>query len=83
MFVLAQRFVPDMLDQATRGETGSGWRSLADYAGHAEIGAHWAEKAGCSLLTVALIRRHEEPPETCQTEEDRLLTALQAADCAN
>jgi hypothetical protein len=72
-----------MLDRARRGETGSWWRPLADYAGHAEIGARWAEKAGCSSLTVALIRRHEEPLETCQTEEDRLLTTLQAADCAN
>jgi hypothetical protein len=83
MFVLAERLVPGMLDRARRGETGSWWRPLADYAGHAEIGARWAEKAGCSSLTVALIRRHEEPLETCQTEEDRLLTTLQAADCAN
>ncbi|MGD8969341.1 MAG: hypothetical protein PVI07_17695 [Anaerolineae bacterium] len=83
IFVLAQRLVPGMLDRARRGETGSWWRPLADYAGHAEIGARWAEKAGCSSLTVALIRRHEEPLETCQTEEDRLLTTLQAADCAN
>ena len=83
VFVLAERFVPGMLDRAIHDETGSWWRSLADYAGHAEIGAHWAEKAGCSPLTVALIRRHEERLESCQTEEDRLLTTLQAADCAN
>lgn len=83
IFVLAERFVPGVLDHATRGQTGSWWRPLADYAGHAEIGARWAREAGCSPLTVALIRRHEEQPETCQTEEDRLLVTLQAADCAN
>jgi hypothetical protein len=83
MFVLTERFAPGVLDLAMRSEAGSRWGSLADYAGHAEIGAHWAEKVGCSPLTVALIRRHEERLETCQTEEDRLLAILQAADCLN
>jgi hypothetical protein len=83
MFVLAERCLPGMLDRAVRDETRRWWRSLADYAEHAEIGARWAEEAGCSPLTVALIRRHEEQLETCQTDEDRLLVILQAADCAN
>jgi hypothetical protein len=82
LFVLAERFVPDVLGHAVRGQAGSQRRPLADYAGHAEIGARWAEEAGCSPLTVALIRRHEEQVESCQTEEDRLLAMLQAADCA-
>jgi hypothetical protein len=83
MFVLVERFVPRVLDHAIRGQIGSCRRPLADYAGHAEIGARWAEEAGCSPLTVALIRRHKERLETCQTEEDRLLATLRAADCAN
>lgn len=79
LFVLAERFVPCALDGVTRG-----WhRPFTHYARHAEIGARWAKEAGCSLLTVDLIRRHEEQVRTCHTEEDRLLAALQAADSAN
>lgn len=65
-------------------ENVQGWRRFfADYARHPEIGACWAEEAGCSSLTVALIRRHQERLSDCQTEEDRLLRALQAADGMN
>jgi hypothetical protein len=81
--VLAERFVPRLVDGVVHGPA-RGWRcSLTRYARHAEIGARWAEKAGCSLLAVELIRRHEDRVETCDTEEDRLLAALQAADSAN
>jgi len=83
LFVLAERFAPHALDGAAQGQP-RGWRSsFTRYARHAEIGARWAEEAGCSLLTVDLIRRHEAPMRTCRTEEDRLLAALQAADSAN
>jgi hypothetical protein len=83
LFVLAERFLPRVLEQTVRGQSGSWQRLLADYTEHAEIGARWAEEAGCSPITVSLIRRHEEQLETCQTEEDRLLLTLQAADGAN
>jgi hypothetical protein len=83
MFVLAERFAPGVLHHAMRDHDRNWQRPVADYARHAEIGARWAEEAGCSPLTVALILRHEERLETCQTEEDRLLATLQAADCAN
>ncbi|MGD8997039.1 MAG: hypothetical protein PVH80_02940 [Anaerolineae bacterium] len=83
LFVVAEHFLPGALDHAIRGQSGSWQRPLADYAQHAEIGARWAEEAGCSSLTVALIRRHEEQLDTCQTEEDRLLVTLRAADGAN
>jgi hypothetical protein len=83
LFVLAQRLAPGMLDHVIRRHNGNWQRSIVNYARHAEIGARWAEEAGCSPLTVALILRHEEQVETCQTEEDRLLATLQAADCAN
>jgi hypothetical protein len=83
LFVLAERFMPCALDGVTQGPV-QGWRHpLTRYARHAGIGARWAEEAGCSLLTVELIRRHEEQVRTPRTEEDRLLAALQAADSAN
>jgi hypothetical protein len=47
---------------------------------HPEVGARWAQEAGCSPLTVALIRRHQDRISNCQTEEDQLLVTLQAAD---
>jgi len=61
-----------------------GWRRpFVTYARHPEMGARWAQEAGCSPLTVTLIRRHQKRVVTCQTEEDQLLAALQAADSLN
>jgi hypothetical protein len=62
----------------------TGWtRPLAAHGQHPEIGADWASQAGCSPLTVSLIRRHQDQLVSCRTEEDRLLAALQAADGRN
>ena len=83
LYALAKRFAPGRLAQAIRGQTGSRWRPLTDYARHAEIGARWANDAGCSALTVALIRRHEQRLDASETEEDHLLAILHAADCAH
>jgi hypothetical protein len=98
LFVLAQRFAPRALERMLRrgneGQRdapggGHGSRPYAPYAKlvaygrHAEIGARWAKEAGCSTLTVALIRYHEEQLETCRSEQDRFLAALQAADSVN
>jgi hypothetical protein len=58
-------------------------RPLVAHARHPEIGADWARAAGCSALTVNLIRRHQERLVGCCDEEDRLLAALQAADGRN
>jgi hypothetical protein len=83
LFVLAERFLPRALDGVVRSQA-QGWCGpLTRYARHAEIGARWAGEAGCSPLTVDLILRHEEPVRACDTEEDRLLAALQAADSGN
>lgn len=83
LFVLTERLAPRLLDSITRSEDRD-WRGLISrYARHAEIGADWAEEAGCSPLTVELIRRHEEPLKECRTDVDRLLAALQTADGAN
>jgi hypothetical protein len=79
--VLLRRFAPRLLARLIKGESGDGWRRpFVAYAHHPEIGARWAQEAGCSPLTVALIRRHEERQADCQTEEERYLVALQAAD---
>ncbi len=83
VFVLIQHLVPRTLDRLTDGQA-DGWRrALARYASHAETGARWAEAAGCSPLTVELIRRHQQQLSTCRTTEDHLLAALQAGDDAN
>jgi hypothetical protein len=80
VFVLLGRFAPRLLVRLSRGEPWLWNRTFAAHARHPEVGACWAQEAGCSLLAVALIRRHEERLAGCQTEEDRLLAALQAAD---
>jgi hypothetical protein len=78
--VLLERFSPRWLDRLSQGES-RGWRrSFVVYGQHAEIGARWAEEAGCSPLTVSLIRRHEDPVQEATTEEDQLLILLQEAD---
>lgn len=85
--VLAERFAPRSLERLLRQGTSPWQRLLVDYARHAAIGARWAEEAGCSPLTVALIRRHEDSlaseDDGRRMEEDRLLAALQAADSVN
>ncbi len=56
------------------------------YQAHPEIGAAWAVEAGCDSLTVALIRRHQDPLGPPGPEEDletRLLRRLQQADRMN
>lgn len=90
--VLLERFAPRLLERLPSArETGVNdrpfaWRPrriveyLALYRDHAELGARWAEAMGCSERTVALIRRHHERPSSPESEEDRLLALLQAAD---
>ena len=80
MFVLMSRFTPRLTVLLSQGEP-RGWRRLfTTYARHSEVGARWARDAGCSPLTVALIRRHEESLGEHETEEDRLVALLQEAD---
>jgi hypothetical protein len=60
----------------------SGWkRAFVIAEQHPRWGAELAAGAGCSALTVSLIRRHQEPlPSRPDTIEDRLLSRLQSAD---
>jgi len=99
IIVLLERFAPRLLahlgldESQGRGQSlPGGWRrSFVVHIHHPEIGARYAHEAGCSPLTVALIRRHQDKlskdaprnEAAPHNEEDRLLAALQAADNLN
>jgi hypothetical protein len=99
VIVLLGRFAPRLLARLSQGapqgcalslpkgpalSLPKGWRRpFVVHARHPQAGARWAEEAGCSPLTVALIRRHQDQSTGCSplaVEEDQLLAALQAAD---
>ena len=90
VIVLLEHFAPCLLARLSQGEPRGcalslpkGWsRPFVVHARHPEVGSRWAQKAGCTPLTVALIRRHQDGLTGRQTEEDQLLAALQAADKA-
>jgi len=83
VIVLLNHLAPRLLTRLSQGEPG-GWRhAFVVHARHPEVGACWAQEAGCSPLTVALIRRHRDKLAGGGTEQDRLLAALQAADGMN
>ncbi len=80
MVVLLERFAPRLLERLSEGEP-KGWRRpFAVYRQHAGIGAEWAAEAGCSPLTVALIRHHHGPGDGLDKEGRALLRLLQEAD---
>ena len=83
IIVLLKRFAPRLWDRLSQGRAQWWNRPFVTHARHPEIGARWAQEAGCSPLTVALIQRHQERVSNCETEEDRLLAALQATDGVN
>jgi hypothetical protein len=86
VIVLSKRFAPGLLTWLTGDELRrEAWRKpFVVHRAHPEIGADWAARAGCSPLTVSLIRRHQEPLRRApQNEEERLLVALQRADAIN
>lgn len=83
IIVLLGRFAPGLLARCSEGETQRWNRPFIIHAQHPQIGARWAEEAGCSPITVALIRQHEEELTDVQTEQDRLLAILKAVDDAN
>lgn len=95
--VLLAAFAPRQLARlSARGDTcrcqPQSWRyPFYLHAAHPELGARLAQEAGCSELTVALIRRHQmrlladQPSVMLRPEgdEESLLATLQAADDAN
>jgi len=84
IIVLSKRFAPGALLWLTSGAP-RGWRRpFVIHRQHAELGAEWAAQAGCSALTISLIRRHQESLHRAPREkEEQLLIALQRADGSN
>ena len=83
VIVFLDRFAPRLLARLSQGEP-RGWRRpFVVHARHPEVGARWAREAGCSPLTVALIRRHQHRLVSYPTEQDHRRAALQAADNLN
>jgi hypothetical protein len=86
VIVLSKRFAPPVLAWLTSGEPRrEAWRKpFIIHLRHPDLGAQWAAEAGCSALTVSLIRRHQTPlRHEPQNKEERLLAALQQADGIN
>lgn len=85
LIVLIEALRPQLLDRLARQEPRS-WRyPFFVHQQHPESGAELAQAAGCSLTTVELIRRHQEPlaNNPFRTYRDELLAALQEADGVN
>lgn len=82
--VLGQIFLPGKTAEWGRAEA-RGWRRpFVVKAQHPAWGAALAAQVGCSPLTVALIRRHQDKiSQRPLTEEDELLRQLQWADDRN
>lgn len=85
LIVLIRAIWPQLLDRLAADEP-RGWRyPFFVHQHHPELGAKWAQAAGCSPVTVELIRRHQEPSisNPLRTRQDELLAALQEADGVN
>lgn len=78
--VLMRAFWPSLLGRLAQDEPGSWRRPFYVQQYHAAIGAEAAQQAGCSAVTVGLIRHHEDASDQAL---DPLLVALQAADSEN
>lgn len=78
--VLIRVFWPSLLGRLAKDERGSWRRPFYVQVHHAAIGAEAAQQAGCSEITVGLIRHHEDASDQAF---DPLLAALQAADSEN
>jgi hypothetical protein len=87
LIVLLRRWAPDLLQRlahyAHHGSVSWWQRGFVTNQLHPELGAQWAEEAGCSPTTVALIRRHQDPVTLVENDLDQLLADLQWADGVN
>lgn len=89
IIMLGQHFFPRQVSAWGKGEPRGLRRPFIVAERHAEWGADLAARAGAPVLTVNLIRRHQDvrrkSPILCRrpTREDRLLCALQSADDSN
>jgi hypothetical protein len=85
LIVLINALRPELLSRLASDEPRS-WRyPLFVHQHHPELGAELAQVAGCSPITIELIRRHQQPPSSnpLETRQDELLAALQEADGVN
>jgi hypothetical protein len=86
--VLLEAFAPRWLNWLAREVESRHWRyPFYVHHLHPEIGARWAEKAGCSSLTVWLIAHHQsladQDANPLENSRGRLLSALRWADEQN
>lgn len=83
--VLLMGLLPALADRLAAGEPKGIRKPLVVYHNHPDWGAALAEKAGCSPLTVWLIRNHESPAQRDFSSEEagQLLIKLQNADNQN
>jgi putative nucleotidyltransferase with HDIG domain len=79
--VLLVKGMPDRVERFSEGSP-NGWRkAIVVKAQHPLWGAEMAREAGCTVLTVSLIKRHHEcVADQEDTEEAQFLRALQGAD---
>ncbi|MEI2690301.1 MAG: hypothetical protein V9H69_11560 [Anaerolineae bacterium] len=84
LIVLLQATRPGWMQQIARNDPGS-WRyPFYLHMHHPALSAELAQRAGCTPLTVALIRSHQERLAHAPVDEtERLLALLQRADDAS
>lgn len=84
LIVLLQATRPGWVQQIARDDPGS-WRyPFYLHTHHPALGAELARQAGCTPLTVTLIRRHQDKLDHAPSDEtERLLALLQRADDAS
>jgi hypothetical protein len=78
--VLMRAFWPSLLEQLGQEDRRDWRRPFYIQQYHPQLGAELARQAGCSPVTVGIIRRHEDPPDQ---KDEPLLAALRAADGTN
>ncbi len=84
LVVLGGKFAPRWAARLSANGAGGLAQPFITARQHAAWGAEMAEAAGAAPGAVALIRRHQEaPPVPPQSEIDKLLAALRAADEVN
>ncbi len=81
MAVLLVKGMPGRLKCYSEGQPNGCRRAIVVKAQHPIWGAEMAMEAGCTALTVSLIKRHHEyVADQKETEETQFLRALQWAD---
>ncbi len=82
--VLLKKFFPEKVKEWGNGSISTWRKPFVVAQNHPEWGAELASRAGASVLTVALIRRHQETEQEKKlnyfSEEDCLLAKLQVFD---